>query len=185
MNGTGVKKELSLFGDIRVMCFAAMLVALSIAIAAFCKVYLSFGAIRVTFENLPILLSGVLFGPLVGAATGVTADIISCIIAANPISPIITVGAAMVGAVSGTFSHYIFKKYSTTRVFVSTLAAHVLGSMLIKSAGLMIYYNFPFETIIWRVPLYLFIWAVESSLIAVLLKNPIILRVADIRRQTK
>ncbi len=167
------------------MCFAAMLVALSIAIAAFCKVYLSFGAIRVTFENLPILLSGVLFGPLVGAATGVTADIISCIIAANPISPIITVGAAMVGAVSGTFSHYIFKKYSTTRVFVSTLAAHVLGSMLIKSAGLMIYYNFPFETIIWRVPLYLFIWAVESSLIAVLLKNPIILRVADIRRQPK
>ena len=86
-----------------------MFVALSIAIAAFCKVYLSFGAIRITFENLPILLSSVLFGPLVGAATGVTADIISCIIAANPINPIITVGAAMIGAVSGVF-HIIFSK---------------------------------------------------------------------------
>ena len=185
MNGTGVKKELSLFGDIRVLCFAAMFVALSIALAALCMVLLSLGAIRITFENLPILLSSVLFGPLVGAATGVTADIISCIIAANPINPIITVGAAMIGAVSGVFSHYIFKKYSTAHIFISTLASHILGSMIIKSAGLMILYNYPFETIIWRVPLYIFIWAVESTLIAILLKNPIVLRVADIRRQMK
>ena len=56
----------------------AMLTALSVIIGIVCKNFFTFNVYyRVTFENLPIILAGIAFGPFYGAACGICADIVS------------------------------------------------------------------------------------------------------------
>ena len=68
-----------LFKSIKELTLAAMLVAMSVVIGIFCKSVLNFGGglFRITFENLPIIISGLLFGPIVGGVTGIASDLIS------------------------------------------------------------------------------------------------------------
>ena len=53
------------FKSVKALVLAAMLTAMSVVIGMFCKTLLNFGngLFRVTFENLPIILSGIIFGP--------------------------------------------------------------------------------------------------------------------------
>ena len=63
------------------------------------------------------------------------------------------------------------KKNQLLSMCLSAFAGHIIGSMLIKSIGLHIYYGTPFEVLIMRVPLYLAIGTLESMIIYMLLKN--------------
>lgn len=59
--------------SIKILTTAAMLTAISIVIASLCKVipFLNFGiGLRVTLENMPIIMAGILFGPIVGGCVG-------------------------------------------------------------------------------------------------------------------
>ncbi len=145
--------------------------ALCVIIGWVCKTYLTFGPIRVSFENVPILLTGIVLGPIRGALVGIMADLIACVLAANPINPIITLGAASVGIISGLFSHYIYNRKSYSRILQSVLSAHIIGSMVIKSAGLYHIYQYALELVALRVPLYIGIAIVESYFIWIILKN--------------
>ena len=49
--------------------------ASAVVIGYICKMFLTFGAVRVTFENLPIMISGIFFGPLAGFMTGICSDL--------------------------------------------------------------------------------------------------------------
>ena len=66
-----------LFKNIKTLTLAAMLVAMSVIIGIFCKSVLNFGGglFRITFENLPIIISGIVFGPVVGGVVGVGSDL--------------------------------------------------------------------------------------------------------------
>ena len=83
------------------MTVAAMLVALSVLVGIFCKTYLNFGMglFRVTFENLPIIMAGILYGPIVGGLVGVCSDIVSYLFSnqAYPPNLWVTFGALAVG----------------------------------------------------------------------------------------
>ena len=96
----------SVFKTVKAMTLAAMLVAMSVLIGIFCKNFLNFGGglFRITFENLPIILSGILYGPIVGCLVGVCSDFVSYIFSSQIFPPnlIVTVGAGAVGVVSGT-----------------------------------------------------------------------------------
>ena len=117
--------------NVKVLITAAMLGALSVVIGIFCKNFLNFGngLFRVTFENFPIIMSGILFGPVVGAVTGIVSDMVSYFLSTQSfaISPIVTLGAALVGAVSGIVSNYIIKKRGAARVIVAVLFSHIIG----------------------------------------------------------
>lgn len=164
---TGIK-------SVYVLVYAAMLAALSVVIGIFCKNFLNFGngLFRITLENFPIILSGLAFGPVVGALVGAVADIISFMLSTQSlaISPIVTLGAAAVGAVSGLVSHYVIKREGNVRVILSVLAAHLVGSVLIKSVGLFMYYEW---LVLWRIPTYAMIAALESGLLCFLCKRPV------------
>lgn len=155
----------------RVVTFSALLTALSVIIGFVCKTYLTFGAIRITFENLPILLAGLAFGPVVGALVGAASDIVSCLASGFSVTPLITVGAACVGLCAGLFSRYVFKKRSYPSLLAVALLSHAVGSMLVKSIGLYLmgYYSIP--VLLYRIPLYIGISFAESYLIYILLKN--------------
>ncbi len=174
------KSSIGIFGTIKTMTMAAMLTAMSVVIGIFCKTLLNFGGglYRITFENLPILISGIMFGPVVGGIVGLATDIISYLLSPQmyPINPIVTAGAFSVGLVSGFFSHYIFKKRGYMRIIISSALAHIVGSMIIKPIGLFQFYG---VLVLWRIPLYLVIASLEITVICLMYKHRTVKRLID------
>ena len=173
---------------IRKLTTTAMLIALSVIIGFFCKTFLNFGAglFRITFENLPIIMSGIIMGPFVGGAVGLASDLLSYFLSpqAYPPNLIVTLGATMVGIISGIVSKYIIKKRGKMQIIWSGALAHIIGSMIIKPIGL---YQFYQALTFLRVPLYLVIAPVEIGLICILLTRPGFARVVgyEIKNENK
>ena len=172
--------KIGIIGSIKIMTMAAMLTAMSVVIGIFCKSLLNFGGglFRITFENLPILMSGIMFGPIVGGIVGAATDIISYLLSnqAYPINLIVTLGATSVGIVSGLFSKYVFKKRGFSRIIFSSAFAHIVGSMIIKPIGLFQFYQW---AVLWRVPMYLVIAPIEILIICLMYKNRSVKKLLD------
>lgn len=169
-------KKATVFKSIRALTVAAMLTAMSVVIGIFCKNFLNFGngLFRITFENLPIIISGMLFGPVVGGAVGLATDLISYLMSTQELPPniIVMVGATLVGVTSGVFSKYVIKKNGYARIIISSLAAHFVGSLVVKTVGLFSYYGW---AVLVRIPLYLLIIVpLEIAIICLMYKNPAI-----------
>ena len=162
------------------LTLSAMLIAMSVVIGIFCKTFLNFGGglFRITFENLPIILSGIMFGPLVATAVGVATDLVSYLLSPQIYPPnlVVTLGAATVGFISGFISHFLVKKQGYAQIIISGIAAHAVGSMIIKSIGLFSFYGW---AVIWRVPTYIVIAAVEITILCLLYKNATFRRLID------
>ena len=153
------------------LVFSALMVAVCVVIGWICKSFFTFGTIRITFDNFPLIFVGILLGPVWGALTGIASDVVSCFMSGYEINPIITVGAASIGFVSGVVSRYIIKGRKFPSVLAITLLSHSVGSVIIKSVGLWTIYRTPFYAVILpRIPLYIVIPLVESYLIYVILK---------------
>lgn len=170
--------------SIRTLTCSALLAAASIVIGILCKNYLNFGngLFRITFENFPILLAGILFGPVAGAGVGVAADIISYVLSTQSfaISPLVTLGAAAVGFFAGLVSRFAFKKWGARKLVFSALAGHLVGSILIKTPALFVYYGW---AVLVRIPLYGVIALLEILLLLALNKKKAFHRIINFRRE--
>ncbi len=168
------QSRIAVFGSLSTMVAVSLLVAMSII----CGKYLAFGVgqvLRFSFENLPIMLSGILFGPAVGAVAGVVADLVGSLMVGYAINPIITVGAGAIGFVSGGCYKLLSKSVKmpfAVTLTISVCAAHFIGSVIIKTFGLSAFYDMPFGLLMaWRALNYLIIAGIELALICVILKN--------------
>jgi len=165
-------KKKSVFQSVRILTVSALLTAMSVVIGIFCKSVLNFGGglFRITFENLPILLSGIIFGPLMGGTVGVLSDIISYLLSgqAYPLNLLVTAGAGVIGLVSGLVAKYIVRRRGTAQFVAAGLSAHVIGSMIVKPIGLYSFYGW---AVLWRIPMYLVIAPLEILLICLLYKK--------------
>ncbi len=175
------RKKFALFGTVKVITSAAMLCAMSVVIGFFCKSFLNFGVglFRITFENLPILISGIMFGPFVGGAVGAASDIISYLMSGQvyPWNPLVTLAAAVVGMVSGALAKYVIRKKGYLRLIIPSFAAHAIGSMTIKPIALYETYGIP---VLWRIPLYLFlIVPLEITVICLMYRNAAVRKLID------
>lgn len=165
----GFIRELKMLGNARIVAFTGLFAAATTVLAFLAKNFLNFGAIRITFECVPIFLSSFLFGPLIGSITALTADLISCVITGMAPIPLVTIGAISVGLVSGLLFKYIIKNINLKiSIPISVFFSHIIGSMIIKSIGL-----FPFfgSAVYFRIPLYLCISLVESIILTMIMKN--------------
>ncbi len=156
---------------IKVITTAAMLAALSVLIGIFCKTFLQHPALvyyRITFENLPVILSGLLFGPIVGAMVGVCADIVSCLCSPNPaVNPLISLGAAMVGVMAGV-TPYIIRKKGALQTAVAVATAHLVGQVFVKSIAKMIFFSMPWHGIFVGIGVSLAVGVLEFAAISLL-----------------
>ena len=165
------KKGLS---NVKILTMSAMLTALSIVIGNFCKTFLNFGVppglFRITFENFPIIIAGIMFGPWVGAFVGAASDVITFLLSPQSFAllPAVTLGASLVGFVSGLVFRIGQKKVGSVKIVTSVYLAHLVGSMIVKSIGLFVYLDW---LVLWRIPLYLVIAALESVIICLMMKN--------------
>lgn len=127
---------------------------------------------RISFENLPIVFIGIALGPLWGMMVGAVADLIGCLIVGYAINPIITLGAVAIGAVAGIVSKWTESMKISGKIFLSVFSAHLLGSVIIKSIGLSLFYGTDFWTLIpYRALNYALIIALEYIIVYILMKN--------------
>ena len=159
---------------LRLTVFSALLAAISIV----CGKYLAFNAgdfIRFSFENLPIIFAGMTFGSPVGAVVGIVADLVGCLLVGYAINPIITVGAGVIGLVSGIYYYLPEKRgrlYHFAKISLTVLAAHIIGSVIIKSCGLSLFYDMPLSMLmVWRLLNYLIVGSVEGFVLYHIMKN--------------
>ena len=171
-----LRRDVAVFGNLRALCVAAVLAAMSLVLGKFLQIPNPFqDVIRLSFENLPILFAGITMGPLVGAMVGAVADLIGCLLVGYAINPIITIGAAAIGAVAGIY-HFLPEASSSRahllKISLTVFSAHLIGSVLIKSFGLSVFYDIPLIILmLWRLLNYIIVGAVECMLIYTLVKN--------------
>ena len=166
-----LSRDIMVFGSLRVLCFAAMLAAMSVIIAYLAKLLFGPGPLRVTFENLPIIFGGVSFGPFVGAMIAVVADLCSCLLSGQAPNPLIVVGSVSIGLVSGFLGSYIFRGRRYISALCIELFTHVIGSMILKTLALRFYFHFGWAVLVLRFPVYVLVIAAESYLLYLLLRS--------------
>ena len=158
-----------------------LLVALSLmsALSIVLGKYLAFNlgsVLRFSFENLPIIFSGLAFGPIAGGVVGLIADLVGCLLVGYEINPVVTLGAVIIGALAGVCRMPFANNKEPSLVFLvlsAELISHLLGSVIVKTIGLSAYYDMPFFILMaWRLLNYLVIGIFEGAMIYVLLKNP-------------
>ena len=168
-------KKKGRLNSIQKLTLAAMMTAMSVVIGIVCKNFLNFvdGLFRITFENLPIILSGIVLGPAVGGAVGAASDLVSYLLSSQVYPPnlVVTAGAASVGLVSGIVAKFIIKKPGRAQIIASAAASHIIGSMIIKTVGL---YQFYGMAVLWRIPLYTVIATLEIIVLCAVFKRSVI-----------
>lgn len=169
-NSSVVRPAVSAKISVRMIVLIGLLAAMSIVFGKLLAINIG-NSLRISFENLPILMAGIFLGGPAGFLTGVLADVIGCLIVGYSINPIITLAAGSIGLISGLMFKALAKQNLPVRVYTSVMTAHVIGSMLLKSAGLMLFYHTPLAGVAPRVPLYICIGIAESTIILLLLKN--------------
>lgn len=158
----------------RVLTAAALLTAVSFVLAYLAKSIFGPGVIRVTFECLPVFFGSMVFGPAIGVGIAVAADLLSCLQASMTPNLIVAAGAAVLGGLSGILFRYLPSRVKIkTRILLSVTLSHLVGSMLIKSAGLYLYFGW---AILWRIPVYLGIAAAETLLLQYLMTSDALMR---------
>ncbi|MBQ7343980.1 MAG: folate family ECF transporter S component [Clostridia bacterium] len=157
--------------SVRVLVTLSALSAIGIILGKF----LAFNVtefMRFSLENITIIFSGIVFGPVLGAVVGAVQDLVGCLAVGYTINPIITLGSALIGAVSGAV-WLVAKRLSTpVRLGLSILSAHILGSVIVKSIGLAVFYSLPFDvTALWRLLNYTIVGTVEAFILYYLFKS--------------
>lgn len=154
----------------------ALLVAMSIV---FGRVFsISTGFLRFNLGSLPVLMAGLVFGSGAGFAVGALADMIGGVLSGYSINPLITLGAGAIGFAAG----FVWRQVGRSnlglnlRLGSSVLAGHIVGSMIINSLALRIFYGYAWSVLAARIPNALVLCAVNTVLLRILLENPALMR---------
>ncbi len=185
MSNTQNRRRVAVFGTLRIMTISALLCAMSIVLGKYLAIR-GGEVLRFSFENLPILLAGMAFGPLVGAAVGVVADLVGCLLVGYAINPIVTLGAALIGVSAGVLYHFMKKLPIGVRAAISVGAAHLLGSVLVKTIGLAAFYDMPLGILmLWRLLNYAIVGTLEALLLIAIFKNRALARLVRIETERR
>ena len=167
------KGRIALFGTLKVMVAVSLMCAMSVILGKYLAINVG-EVLRFSFENMTIILSGIMFGPIIGLVSGVAADLIGCLLVGYAVNPLVTAGAAAVGFLSGMV-YFLMKKTKlpySLKILFPVFIAHLVGSVIIKSVGLAAFYDMPLAVLmLWRGLNYLIIGAAEYFLIYFIVKN--------------
>ncbi|MBE6702640.1 MAG: folate family ECF transporter S component [Ruminococcaceae bacterium] len=165
-----LRRDLTVFGNLRVLCLAAMLAAMGVVLGYIAKLLFGTGPLRITFENLPIIFGGVTFGPFMGAAIALISDLCSCLFSGQGPNPLIAVGSASIGLLSGFLGNYLFRRRRFFPLLLVELLTHLVGSVTVKSLALHAM-GYAWPLLLPRIPIYIGIACCEAALLRVLLQS--------------
>ena len=136
--------------------------------------------LSITFANhLFWLLAALLFGPGAGFAVGAVADMIGGTLSGYAINPLITLGAGSIGLTAGLLWRALPNLRLGLRTQISVFAGHAVGSIVINSLALHLFYNYRWSVLVTRIPNALVLAAVNTVLVRLLLENKTIRGIAQ------
>ena len=162
--------------SVRTLTMLALLTAMSIIFARVFTV--STGFLRFNLGALPTHLAAVWFGPAGGFVVGALADMIGGTLSGYSINPLITLGAGAIGLVAGFAWQKLNRLSTNLRLAASVLLGHFVGSMVITSLALRLFYGYPWATLAVRIPNALILSAVNVVLLRILLENRSLMKLA-------
>ena len=109
----------------------ALLTALSVVLARVLTL-IPAETTRISLEAVPIVLSGLLFGPIPGAVVGFAADLIGCLFCVPPI---------LYGLLAGAVRRYVTDRPALLRTALAFFPAAIVGSVLWQSMALALVYG--------------------------------------------
>lgn len=151
----------------------ALLVATSIILTRFLSFYVPiFGtnSIRVGLGHIPIILAGILFGPVAGAMVGAVSDVLGTLLFSPfPYFPGLTFSAALTGLIAGLIM-ILLEKYHKIGFI------HILGLVYLAEIPTSVFMNTWFLSIMYGVKYsYLLLPRVIATAVFVLFYSIIIL----------
>ncbi len=150
----------------KVLISLALLTAISIILARFCVIWIT-PSLRISFGNIPIVLAGLLFGPVGGALVGLVSDVLgSAFLSGLGWFPPITAAAVLMGLIPGLLKPLLLKEVTIARILAIDLIANICASMLWTTFWLdQLYGNGFLALLAVRVPLYVGITVLETAII--------------------
>lgn len=135
------KDAVSYLGDIRMLCVAAVFVALRVAMKS---LYIPIGEnINVYFGYLVNALGGMIYGPVVAAVSAAASDTVGALVAQSAQGPYFFPFIFVEIAGSVLYSVFLWKrKASATRIILSRFTVTFICNILINPAVMIWYYKF-------------------------------------------
>ncbi|MBO7216028.1 MAG: folate family ECF transporter S component [Clostridia bacterium] len=132
-------KKSTLF-SLRTMVCCAMMIAIAVVMARLMSIVPEESS-RFSLEAVPIFVSGMLFGPVAGAAVGFLSDLIGCLFSPFGYNPLFCLPPVICGLTAGLFRRYLVKKTSVFRIAVAYLPYILLACILWQSFALALVYG--------------------------------------------
>lgn len=154
----------------------ALFAAISIILTRFLSFYLpilAVNTVRISLGNIPVILAGLLLGPMAGAVTGIAADVIG----ATMFSPFgyfpgFTLSAALVGVLPGILKAYIRNLDRFKSVLLIVFITELITSVGLNTLWVSITTHVSYVVLlIPRVGITLIMMLVYASVVYVLLKR--------------
>ena len=155
--------------SVRTLTMLALLVAMSIVFSRVLSI--STGFVRFNLGSLPVLLAALLFGPGAGFAVGAVGRYASAACWQATPSTAHHAGAVPLVWWRGLQWQKLPGLRTGLRLQISVLLGHFVGSMVITSLALRIFYGYPWATLAVRIPNALILAAVNTVLLRILLEN--------------
>lgn len=156
----------------KTMVMMALFAAVSIVLGRFLVIYLS-NSVRISFGNIPVILAGLLLGPLAGALTGAISDILGALLF-SPLSwyPPLTISPMLAGLLPALLKPCLLKDIKLGRIFAIILITDVITSIGITTYLLSGLYGTGYlELLAIRAPLSIIIAVIESIVVYWLYKR--------------
>lgn len=127
----------------------AMLVALQIVLSKFLMLQVT-SSVRLSIDSVPILLSGIWFGPLAGGIVGLLSDLLGTLLfpTAGLYYPPLTIAFLLIGVSAGLFGRLIKTERALFRAALIVVPSEIIGSLLAKSAALALLLHLPFPSML-------------------------------------
>lgn len=122
--------------QIQRLALAASLTAISVVIDAFFKVMLNLQNFGLPFYAIPIVIGGIILGPLYGGIMGLVGDAIGIFMTGGTYLPFFVVAPILWGVLPGLFLH---KKFSITKLAFIVLITYFLASAT-NTIAMLIYW---------------------------------------------
>ena len=149
-----------------------LLTAISVVLTRFCVIYLT-DTLRISFGNIPIIMAGIVFGPVAGVLTGLAADLVGAVFLSGlGWYPPLTLTAMIMGLLPGLLRKLVVNKLGFPRCFVITVISNLVGTVIWSTLCLHWMYTSPVMALLTvRLPFYMGIAVMEAIILFALFKT--------------